>query len=66
MKRIVDRTAVPIKNSVIQLLEPFREQTHTFTCDNGKKFSLHEEKAQVFQTNIYFAHPYASWERGAN
>lgn len=66
MKRIVDRTAISVKNSVIQLLEPFREQTHTITCDNGKEFSLHEEIAQALRTEIYFAHPYASWERGAN
>jgi IS30 family transposase len=66
MKRIVDRTAISVKNSVIQLLEPFREQTHTITCDNGKEFSLHEEIAQALRTNVYFAHPYASWERGAN
>lgn len=66
MKKIVDRTAISVKNSVTQLLEPFREHTHTITCDNGKEFSLHEEIAQVLQTNVYFAHPYASWERGAN
>jgi len=66
MKRIVDRTAISVKTSVIQLLEPFREQTHIITCDNGKEFSLHEEIAQALHTDVYFAHPYASWERGAN
>ena len=66
MKKIVDRTAVSVKNSVIELLAPFRGHTYTITCDNGKEFSLHEEIAQVLQTDMYFAHPYASWERGAN
>lgn len=66
MKKIVDRTAISVKNSVTQLLEPFREHIHTITCDNGKEFSLHEEIAQVLRTDEYFAHPYASWERGAN
>jgi len=27
---------------------------------------LNEEIAQVLRTYVYFAHPYASWERGAN
>ncbi|MDR3341400.1 MAG: IS30 family transposase [Treponema sp.] len=36
----------------------------TITFDNGKKFSGH--KALVHEWDIYFAHPYHSWERGLN
>jgi IS30 family transposase len=34
--------------------------------DNGKEFSLHEIMAAVLNTNVYFAKPYHSWERGLN
>jgi len=34
--------------------------------DNGREFSDHIEMAQDLDARIYFAHPYASWERGVN
>jgi len=39
---------------------------HTITLDNGKEFCQHEAIAAALQARIYFAHPYASWERGLN
>ncbi|HAE85453.1 MAG TPA: IS30 family transposase [Anaerolineaceae bacterium] len=30
------------------------------------EFAAHEEIAQAVAAEIYFAHPYASWERGTN
>ena len=39
---------------------------HTITVDNGKEFCDHELIAAALQARIYFAHPYASWERGLN
>ena len=37
----------------------------TITSDNGSEFSgLHESLKDVL--NVYFAHPYASWERGTS
>ncbi len=39
---------------------------HTITCDNGKEFADHEEIAMALDAEVYFAHPYASWERGTN
>lgn len=38
----------------------------TITADNGKEFSQHEWIAAVLGIEIYFAHPYHSWERGLN
>ena len=34
--------------------------------DNGKKFAAHLEISDALNVPIYFAHPYHSWERGAN
>jgi IS30 family transposase len=38
----------------------------TLTVDNGKEFSGHKALARDLQCDIYFAHPYHSWERGLN
>ena len=36
------------------------------TLNNGKEFAGHEKIAEALKTDVYFAHPYASWERGTN
>jgi IS30 family transposase len=38
----------------------------TMTLDNGTEMSSYEEMERVNQFQIYFAHPYHSWERGTN
>ena len=38
----------------------------TITYDNGREFSDHEHMARELTADIYFAHPYSSWERGTN
>jgi len=38
----------------------------TLTLDNGKEFSSHEELSRVTGLKIYFAKPYAAWQRGTN
>jgi len=32
--------------------------------DNGKEFAEHELMGAYLKADIYFAHPYCSWERG--
>ena len=36
------------------------------TLDNGKEFSEHEQLAEDLELDVYFARPYASWQRGTN
>lgn len=36
------------------------------TFDNGKEFAKHEELARLTEMDVFFAHPYHSWERGTN
>ena len=38
----------------------------TLTLDNGFENARHEKIAKTVATQIYFAHPYHSWERGTN
>ncbi len=66
LKKVEDRTAKTVREAIIDLLHPFMYQTHTITCDNGKEFTEHETFAKALQTQVYFAHPQAAWERGSN
>lgn len=49
-----------------RLLSPHKDKCHTITFDNGKEFAEHERMATELNAEIYFAHPYRSWERGLN
>jgi len=64
MGLVARRTKDAVAEKIISLLAGF--PVHTITCDNGKEFTDHEEVANVLGTEVYFAHPYASWERGTN
>lgn len=55
-----------LREAVIAVLEPIKERVHTITYDNGKEFAEHEAMAKALEADVYFAHPYASWERGIN
>jgi IS30 family transposase len=36
----------------------------TITADNGKEFANHKQISATLDLDFFFAHPYASWERG--
>ncbi len=38
----------------------------TMTLDNGKEFAEHQRLTNKLGTEVYFADPYASWQRGLN
>jgi len=38
----------------------------TLTVDNGKEFAAHKQLGIAIGADVYFAHPYHSWERGLN
>ena len=64
--KVESKHAQVVADAIVDLLAPYREQTHTITFDNGKEFADHEQMADALEADIYFAHPYASWERGTN
>ena len=49
---------------LIKLLLPYKEYVHTITTDNGTEFAEHEYISEKLNVDIYFAHPYSSWEKG--
>lgn len=56
----------PLKNALIKMLSPLKDIIKTATADNGKEFAAHKEIAETLDIDVFFAHPYHSWERGAN
>lgn len=64
IKIIPRRTAKFVEQACIELLQG--EVVNSITFDNGKEFSNHQVIAKALSTNIYFAKPYHSWERGTN
>ena len=64
--RIESKQADEVQDTTIRLLEPVSDRLHTITSDNGKEFAGHQAIANELEVEYYFAHPYASWERGTN
>jgi IS30 family transposase len=60
------KTAQLVADAVIDMLRACVDRVHTITSDNGKKFAEFQRIGKALQTVVYFAHPYASWERGTN
>ena len=66
IKRVDTKHAEKICGATIELLLSYEGKVHTITADNGKEFALHERVAKALSADVYFAHPYHSWERGLN
>ena len=64
--KVERKTADLVSKAMSKLLLPLKDIVYTITSDNGKEFALHEETAKTLETDFYFAHPYASYERGLN
>ena len=66
IQKVKRKTALSVSGAIIHLLAPISDQVNTLTADNGKEFADHEKIANALNAKFYFAHPYASWERGLN
>lgn len=62
IRLIPDKSASSVNHALRTILQEY--QIHSITADNGTEFS---RLSEVFDPeHIYYAHPYASWERGTN
>jgi IS30 family transposase len=66
IRKVERKTAEAVIKATTRLLKPHRRRVHTITSDNGREFPGHEEISKQLDVDFYFAHPYASWERGTN
>lgn len=65
-RKVEQRKAEQVRNAIISEFACYDGLVQTITFDNGKEFALHEEVATALNADIYFADPYASWQRGLN
>ena len=66
LAKVERRTEALVQAAMVRLLKPYADKVETITSDNGKEFAAHEAIAAEIGADFYFAHPYASWERGLN
>lgn len=63
-RKVSRRTREEVTKRMIEMLK--RQPSHTLTLDNGTEFHGHDEIAQKAEMDVFFAEPYASWQRGSN
>jgi IS30 family transposase len=66
IRYVTNKRADLVANALIDMFKPFQDKVHTLTNDNGKEFARHLKTSKALNANVYFAHPYRSWERGLN
>lgn len=66
IKKVASKHADIVAEATITLLRPYLDRALTITADNGKEFAGHEKIKAALDADVYFAHPYSSWERGLN
>ncbi len=65
LRSLSSKHAYPVTQAIIESLK-WVAHLKSITFDNGKEFAGHQEVSLSLNTACYFAHPYASWERGTN
>lgn len=68
ISRKVDLCAAePVAQKLRQSLRRLpADKRHSLTLDNGREFARPTELARRLRLDVFFAHPYHSWERGTN
>ena len=65
LRSLPSKHANLVSQAMIELLK-WVAYLKSITVDNGKEFAGHQDVSLSLSTDFYFAHPYASWERGTN
>jgi IS30 family transposase len=66
MMRLTGKRSDLLAEAAVKGMQALKSKVKTITFDNGMEFADHETIGEGLEANIYFAHPYASWERGTN
>jgi len=64
--KVKTKDADSVADAIIKTLKSTALPVLTITADNGREFGNHKNIACKLNAQFYFAHPYSSWERGAN
>jgi IS30 family transposase len=63
---VPNKKAGVVSAAIVSELKDLPHKVHTLTADNGKEFAKHAEISASLNADVYFAKPYASWQRGLN
>jgi IS30 family transposase len=66
LRKVERKTSRAVADAVIELLGSLPVRAQTITADNGREFADHERISKDLKADVYFAHPYSSWERATN
>lgn len=66
MAKVPFKTAGAVQEAICGCLSSVKAVFRSCTLDNGKEFAQHEKISRKLGGQVYFAHPYSSWERGTN
>jgi IS30 family transposase len=69
VQRISSKSAPAVSDALQRIFQDYSDVQQTFksiTSDNGSEFSELSKQGEGMEIDVYFAHPYASWERGTN
>jgi len=66
MAKLAGKSARRTQLAIRRRLRPMADKVRTLTLDNGKEFSLHQAISANLEIAVFFADPYASWQRGTN
>ena len=58
------KKAEALAKTVVSMLLPYKKHVRTITTDNGSEFADFKYIEKHIDTQVYFAHPYSSWEKG--
>ena len=58
------KSAEGVNKAVISALMPYKGYIKTITTDNGTEFSKWKQIEKALHTEVYYAHPYAPWDKG--
>jgi IS30 family transposase len=64
-KRVFKKTKEAVADAMLEMLSQVHS-VKTITLDNGGEFANHTRVAEAIGAKVYFAKPYASWQRGTN
>ena len=65
IEKLSSKGSKEVKHAVIEIFKNYNGKRYSITSDNGNEFMLHEVIAQDVNIDYYFAHPYASYQRGS-
>lgn len=65
IEKLSGKGSKEVKDKLLSTLNTYDGGKYSITSDNGNEFILHEEISKQLGMTYYFAHPYASYERGS-